>query len=277
MYGYGPIKRMDIDSALTIPTTCGTPIYRSNLLHKSAIAFDTCNNKFWFYNSKLLVWDTIKGGGGAGAFIDSLKRSTDSIFAYKSGSWRFQFKDSIGGGSGSDTAKVMIAFVNNAEANQLERGEVVYLYQATGNRASVKRARNTHDSTSAKTFGIVRDPIPSGATGYIVTQGQCDKLNLGSFTEGATLYLDSISGQMTSSKPFAPNHLVYVGVVERANNGNGILYVKPQNGYEIDEIHDVRIQTPLNNQILVYSDTTKVWKNRKYPDLSNVLSNLGVS
>lgn len=283
-YGYGPIKRMDIDSALTIPTTCGTPTYRSNLLHKSAIAFDTCNNRFYFYNSKTLVWDTIKGGGGgtAIAYVDSLKRSSDSVYALKGGAWRFQYRDSIGGGTGSDTAKVVVAVVSNAEATTLQRGEVVYLYQATGNRASVKRANNKFDSTSSKTLGIVRDPITAGAVGTITTQGQCDKLNLGSYADGTTLWLDSLSGQFTSTKPQAPYHSVFVGIVERGNNGNGILYVKPQNGYELDEIHDVQITSVANNNMILWNDTTKVWRNRPYSlqtllNAGNIAQNSGMA
>jgi hypothetical protein len=64
-YGYGPVKRMDFDSTLTIPTFCGVPSLKSNILRKSAIAFDTCNNKFYTYNSKTLTWAEVSGGGGS--------------------------------------------------------------------------------------------------------------------------------------------------------------------------------------------------------------------
>ena len=267
-YGYNAY-RMNFDSTLSIPTVCGIPTLKSNLSKKSAIAYDTCNKRFYLYDAKLLAWDTIKGGGSSidttslnnriNSKIDSIKRITDSVYSYKNGVATFVYRDSVGY---NDTAKVVVAYVTNAETTTLTRGEVVYLYQATGNRASVKRAFNKSDATSAKTFGIVKDDISANNSGYIVTHGQCDKLSLGSFTEGQTLYLDSIAGQMTASKPKAPYHLVYIGVVERANNGNGLLYVKPQNGYELDEIHDVQINTPLNNQIITYSDTQSIWKNR---------------
>ena len=56
--------------------------------------------------------------------------------------------------------------------------------------------------------------------------------------------------------------MVYLGVVIKANAGNGSIFVKAQNGYELDEIHDVKITSKLNNEVLVYSDTQKVWKNR---------------
>ena len=194
--------------------------------------------------------------------IDSLKRSSDSVYAYKNGQWNFQFKDSVGVSAANDTAKVVIAKVHNATGTILQRGEVVYLSGANGDVASVKRANNKQDSTSSKTFGIVRRNIAIGDTGYITTQGQIEKLNLGSFNPGDILWLDSIDGQFTKTEPQAPYHSVFLGVVERANNGNGLMYVKPQNGYELGEIHDVQINSKLNNQILVYSDTQKVWKNR---------------
>jgi hypothetical protein len=196
--------------------------------------------------------------------IDSLKRSSDSVYAYKNGQWSFQFKDSVGGGSSvaNDTAKVVIAKVHNATGTTLQRGEVVYLSGANGDVASVKRANNKQDSTSSKTFGIVRRNIAAGDTGYITTQGQIEKLNLGAFTSGDILWLDSIDGQFTNVVPVAPYHSVFLGVVERANNGNGLMYVKPQNGYELGELHNVRINGVQNNHVLAYSDTQKVWKNR---------------
>lgn len=191
--------------------------------------------------------------------IDSLKRSNDSIFARKNGTFVFQYKDTLG----DDTATVVIAQVYNAEANTLNRGEVVYLYGANGNRASVKRAINTNDSTSSKTFGFVRENILSGGIGYIVTQGQIGKLNLNSYSVGQTIYLDSIAGQFTSVKPSAPKHLVTLGVIERANTGNGLIYVKPQNGFELSEIHDVQLNGILNNSLLYYDSTNKLWKANK--------------
>jgi hypothetical protein len=147
------------------------------------------------------------------------------------------------------------------------KGEVVYLFGSNGNVASVKRANNKQDSTSSKTFGIIRSDIPAGANGFVTTQGQIEKLNLGSYAEGDVLWLDSLDGQFTKVKPQAPYHGVFLGVVERANNGNGLAYIKPQNGVELDEVHDVQINSILNNQILVYSDTQSVWKNRNINSL----------
>jgi len=90
-------------------------------------------------------------------------------------------------------------------------------------------------------------------------------LNTGAYTAGDTLYLGATAGSLTNVKPYAPNHLVYIGVVEKANNGNGQIYVRVQNGYELEEIHDVDLITtpPVNNDLLVYTTgVNNLWKNK---------------
>jgi hypothetical protein len=267
-YGY-QANRMRFDSTLQIPTVCGVPTLKSNVTRLGAIAFDSCNNRFYTYNPKTATWSQVSGGGGStdttslstriDLKLDSIKRRADSVFAYRNGTEVFQFRDSI---RPIDTPTNVIMSVVNATGTTLTKGEVVYLFGATGNTASVKRANNKSDSTSSKTIGVVRRDIAAGATGTVTTQGQVEKLNLGAYNEGDILWLDSLDGQLTKNKPVAPYHAVFIGVVERANNGNGLMYIKPQNGVELDEIHDVQMGTLVNNQVLVYSDTQRVWKNR---------------
>ena len=157
---------------------------------------------------------------------------------------------------------VLDAYVTNDEAVAITKGQVVYAYGSTGNRMSVKLANNSSESTSSKTIGVVLDAsIAAGTPGYIRIAGVIDGLNLGSFTAGQTVYLGATAGTITATKPYAPNHLVYVGIVERANNGNGQLYVKVQNGYELDEIHDVQITSaPASGALLVRDATNSLWK-----------------
>lgn len=157
---------------------------------------------------------------------------------------------------------VLDAYVTNDEAVAITKGQVVYAYGSTGNRMSVKLANNSSESTSSKTIGVVLDAsIAAGTPGYIRIAGVVDGLNLGSFTAGQTVYLGATAGTVTATKPYAPNHLVYVGIVERANAGNGQLYVKVQNGYELDEIHDVQITSaPASGALLVRDATNSLWK-----------------
>ena len=155
----------------------------------------------------------------------------------------------------------MVAYCRNAEATTLQRGEVVYISGATGDRATVRRAVNTSDATSAMTIGFVKDPIAVNGSGYIVTQGVVDGLNLGSYSEGDIIYLSATPGQFTKVEPSAPNHIVILGVVERANAGNGQIYVKVNNGWELQELHNVAISSVQDKQLLRYDGATSLWKN----------------
>lgn len=159
----------------------------------------------------------------------------------------------------ADVGQTLYAYVTNDEAVTITKGQPVYMFAAQGDRVSVKLAYNTGDATSAKTLGICAENIAAGQAGMVLCQGVQDGLNLSAYSPGDTLYLGATAGTLTATKPYAPNHLVYIGVVERANAGNGRLYVRVQNGYELDELHNVSAQSPSNGQTLIYNATTSLW------------------
>lgn len=161
-----------------------------------------------------------------------------------------------------------VTYVRNAETTTLTTGTVVYLFGATGDHATVKRADNDTDATSSKTIGLVAAPIAASQNGPVVTRGYVDGIDLSAYTAGQVLWLGE-NGAFTSTKPSAPEHLVFVGVVVRATN-NGIVYVATQNGYELDELHDVSISSPATGQTLRYDGS--LWANStlSLDDLGNV-------
>jgi len=51
-----------------------------------------------------------------------------------------------------------------------------------------------------------------------------------------------------------------LGVVTRVQSNNGEIFVKVQNGFEIDELHGVSIPTtPSDKQVLQYNTSTGLW------------------
>lgn len=158
----------------------------------------------------------------------------------------------------------LLAYVHNSEGAVINKGQVVYAYQASGNKMSVKLARADSDATSAKTIGLVYDSsIGIGGEGYIIIQGVIEGLNTAAYSAGDTLYLSGTTyGAMTNTKPYAPTHLVYVGIVEKANAGAGQIYVRCQNGYELDEIHNVDAFNPNNNDGIFYNTGTSLWEHK---------------
>jgi hypothetical protein len=65
-----------------------------------------------------------------------------------------------------------------------------------------------------------------------------------------------------ANKPVAPNHLVFIGIVTRKQQNNGEIFVRPQNGFEVQELHDVLINGLQDKQLLVYETATSLWKNK---------------
>jgi len=161
----------------------------------------------------------------------------------------------------------LFAYVTNADSVTITKGQVVYAFGGTGDRMTVKLANNQNDLTSARTVGVVFSAsIAANQKGIIILQGLIDGLSiLGSpFVDGDSVYLGATNGAITRTKPFAPNHLVYVGTVTTASAGSsGRMYVRIQNGYEIEELHNVSAQTPANKDGLFYNSTTGLWVARQ--------------
>ena len=160
-------------------------------------------------------------------------------------------------------AQNLITEVYNKTGATLTKGTVVYINGGQGNLPTITKALATGDSTSAQTYGIVRNDITNNNNGYVVVAGRISDLDTQAYTEGTQLYLSSTTaGAYTSTKQYAPNHLVYVGIVVRAHPTQGVVEVKIQNGYEMDELHNVAAQTPSNNDGLFWEASTSLWKNK---------------
>jgi hypothetical protein len=160
-------------------------------------------------------------------------------------------------------AGTLVREVRNNTGATLTKGTVVYINGALGNKPTVAKALATTDATSAQTFGLIQADIPNNSNGYLVAFGDLDGLDTSALTEGVQLYLSSTTaGGYTITKQYAPNHLVYIGVVTRSHPTQGRIEVRIQNGYELDEIHDVSAQTPSNNDGLFYNSTNSLWENK---------------
>jgi hypothetical protein len=161
------------------------------------------------------------------------------------------------------SAGTLVREIRNTTGATLTKGTVIYISGATGNKPTVSKALATGDSTSAQTFGLCQTDIANNSNGNVVVIGDITGIDTSAFTEGAQLYLSSTTaGTYTTTKQLAPAHLVYIGVVTRSHPTQGQIEVKIQNGYELDEIHDVSISSLANNQGLFYESATDLWKNK---------------
>jgi len=162
-----------------------------------------------------------------------------------------------------DQAKNLITEVYNSTGATLTKGTVVYINGGQGNLPTVTKALASGDSTSAQTYGIVQADITNNNNGFVVVAGRLADIDTSAFSVGTQLYLSSTTaGAYTSTKQYAPAHLVYIGIIVRSHPTQGIIEVKIQNGYELDELHNVAAQTPTNNDGLFWESATSLWKNK---------------
>jgi hypothetical protein len=160
-------------------------------------------------------------------------------------------------------AQNLVTEVYNKSGATITKGTVVYINGGQGNLPTIAKALATGDSTSAQTYGIVQADITNNNNGYVVAAGRLTDIDTQAYTEGTQLYLSSTTaGTYTSTKQYAPAHLVYVGIIVRSHPTQGVIEVKIQNGYELDEIHNVAAQTPTNNDGLFWESSTSLWKNK---------------
>ena len=152
--------------------------------------------------------------------------------------------------------------VKHADNTGLIEGKVVYTVGSDGTNMTVRYASNVDDLTSSTTFGVMTESASGGAKAFCTTFGLVRGLNTLSLTEGAPIWLGT-NGDITTTKPVQPEHLVYIGVCVRSHATQGVIFVKIQNGYELNELHDVQPYNPLtlaNNSLLVWNSTTKLWE-----------------
>lgn len=160
--------------------------------------------------------------------------------------------------------------VKNATGSPLLKGQAVYVNGANGTNVTIALAQANAESTSSKTLGLLEADIANGGTGYVVTEGILTGLNTNAAAnEGDPVWLSpTVAGGLVygvANKPVAPYHMVYMGVVSRKNANNGEIFIKVQNGYELEELHNVSITTPVNWNVLRYDSVTSLWKNDVLP------------
>jgi hypothetical protein len=178
--------------------------------------------------------------------------------------------------------------VNKTGADLLESGYKVVRARlvseggAAGQRTAVVLALADSDTNSATTIGVVTEDIEDNQEGFITTSGEVRGINTTGALQGETwvdgdiLYLSGKTpGGLTNIKPMAPVHMVVIGQVTYAHAVNGKIDVAVQNGYELEELHnvtDTNYTIPQDeDSFLFFDETQTLWKRLR---LDNLKSNL---
>lgn len=156
--------------------------------------------------------------------------------------------------------------IKNETGSTLTKGQVVYINGASGNLPTVALSQANAESTSSKTVGVVRQTITNNSSGYITLSGLLKNVDTQGFTAGQAVWLSAATaGAITATKPTTPNHAVLIGFIPKVD-ANGEIFVLIQNGFELDELHNVLLTSPASGEWLKY-DGTK-WVNATLPSAS---------
>ena len=144
----------------------------------------------------------------------------------------------------------------NTTSNTITKGQAVYLVAAGGGDQfpGFNLSIANSEATSKSMIGLAAHDIAPNNKGWAISFGKLVGVDTNSYNVGDTLYLSpQTSGGLTGVKPYAPEHMVTVGtVVRQGNSSNGVVFVSPKNGFELDELHNVVAQSPASGDLLRY-------------------------
>lgn len=211
------------------------------------------------FNGTNYVWAQVTGGGGSGLPTGG---TTGQILAKASNTnydvtWIDNFTSQV---------KHEVKLSEN-----IGIGKAVYITGASGTNMLVSKADNTTEATSSKTMGLMASTGVTNDIRYVITEGLLagtgsDPLNTSTAVIGDPVWLGT-NGDLLfglANKPYAPIHLVYIGVVTRVSATVGEIFVHVQNGFELNEIHDVQLPTTnagyTDKGILYRDKPNNLWK-----------------
>jgi len=110
-------------------------------------------------------------------------------------------------------------------------------------------------------MGLLDASVSINGFANVVTEGLLAGLNTASANAGDPVWLGTDGNLIYGllNKPSAPAHLVFIGIVTRANANNGEIFVKVQNGFELDELHDLSVKNPSDGDMIKYVASTGLW------------------
>ncbi len=149
----------------------------------------------------------------------------------------------------------------------INKGQAVYVTGSTGLSGTnmlVDRASNNIEMTSSKTMGLLETSLAKNGIGYVITEGLLAGLDTSAADQAGDPVWLGTNGNLIyglTNKPVAPAHLVFIGIVTRKQQNNGEIFVKVQNGFEVEEIHNIVLTNKSTGDMLKWNGTT--WVNFK--------------
>lgn len=150
-------------------------------------------------------------------------------------------------------------------------GKAVMFAGVEGDHLLISQADPAVINTNPEYFiGIATQDFLNNDFGYVTVLGSVRGLNTLSYTLGEVLYFDSTSillGELTGTRPEAPNAKIEVCAVVRVHGTQGILKVRPHVMPRVSDLQDVHapLTSMSNDKTLGWS--TNRWEARTIPSI----------
>jgi len=146
----------------------------------------------------------------------------------------------------------------NSSGVTIPNGASVFVSGSTGQTPQITLADASSSDTSDM-IGVATETIADNAFGYVCTFGLVRGIDTSAFSEGQEIWLSTVSGEFTATRPTAPNIGVKVGFVIYSHAVNGIILVNVNNIPKLSELSDVAADLALGNG-LVYNPANSRWE-----------------
>lgn len=133
-----------------------------------------------------------------------------------------------------DIGLALMMRCDNNSGSTIEKGSVVGKDGSNGARLDIRDVIADGTFLSQEIYGVTPNSIEDGGVGFVVVFGNITGMDSSGtpygevWADGDFLYLSSsISGGLTNVRPGAPNISVQIGVVVKADESDGIIFVNP--------------------------------------------------
>jgi hypothetical protein len=167
--------------------------------------------------------------------------------------------------------------VKNQTGSTITKGTACGFAGTVGSSGRLLTKPYLANGSESSTFfmGVAAENIADGADGKVLWFGRIRGLNTNAFDEGDILYVSTSSaGGFQTTVPQAPNNIIQVAAVITKSSTVGTIFVRPTIGSNINKDEGVKIDTPLNNDVLKYNSTSGLWENA--PDTGGVVQPNGL-
>jgi hypothetical protein len=154
--------------------------------------------------------------------------------------------------------------VKNQTGSNIPKGRAVRFAGTLGASGRLLVAPFIADGSVPSTFfmGVTAEAIANGADGKVLYFGRIRGMNTLGFEEGDVLYASTTTaGGFQTAVPVAPNNIVQVAAVINKSITQGVIFVRPSFGSNINQDEGVKIVSPTTGQLLQLQ-SNGLWENK---------------